>query len=119
MASWSELWVQYEQKVEFANEQGLAVAIVGLMEPIKRYPDPASAQRFAQHLVARLMGNFVVFSPSFDSPYKELGDTVGQTVRESTSVHLITQHPGTDLPAAQTYHGKTYVDICGLQSGAG
>ena len=112
-------WQQYEQKVEFANQQGLAVAIVGLMEPVKRYPDPASAQRLAQHLVARLMGSFVILSPSFDSPYKELGDAVGRTVRESTSVHLITQHPGTDLPAAQTYHGKPYVDISGLQSGAG
>jgi hypothetical protein len=112
-------WQQYEQKVQYANERGLSVAVVGLMEPVKRYPDAVSAQRFAQHLTARLMGNFVMFSPSFDSVYKELGDTVGQTVRESTSVSLITQHPGTDLPAAQTYHAKPYVDFCGLQSGAG
>jgi len=112
-------WQQYERKVQFANEQGLAVVVMGLMEPVKRYPDAPSAQQFSRHLVARLMGNFVVFSPSFDSPYKELGDTVGQTVRESSSIHLITQHPGTDLPAAQTYHPKPYLDICGLQSGAG
>lgn len=112
-------WQQYDRKVQFANEQGLAVAIVGLMEPVKRYPDAVAAQRFARYLVARLMGNFVVFSPSFDSPYMKLGDVVGQTVRESTSMHLITQHPGTDLPAAREYHSKTYLDICGLQSGAG
>ncbi len=112
-------WQQYERKVQFANEQGLVVAIVGLMEPVKRYPDAPFAQQFSRQLVARLMGNFVVFSPSFDSPYKELGDAVGQTVRESSSIHLITQHPGTDLPAAQTYHPKPYLDICGLQSGAG
>ena len=112
-------WQQYERKVQYANDQGLLVAVVGLMEPVKRYPAPAPAQQFTRQLVARLMGNFVVFSPSFDSPYKELGDTIGRTIRESTSLHLVTQHPGTDLPAAQTYHSKAYLDICGLQSGAG
>jgi hypothetical protein len=112
-------WQQYDRKVQYANEQGLLVAAVGLMEPVKRYPDTASAQAFTRQLVARLMGNFVVFSPSFDSVYKELGDAVGQTIRESSSLHLIFQHPGTDLPAAQTYHPKPYLDICGLQSGAG
>ncbi|MGH7973716.1 MAG: DUF4038 domain-containing protein, partial [Limisphaerales bacterium] len=112
-------WQRYERKVQFANEQGLAVAVVGLMEPVKRYPDVAAAQKFARHLVARLMGNFVVFSPSFDSPYMELGDATGKAVRESTSMHLITQHPGTDLPAARMYQPKAYLDICGLQSGAG
>ncbi len=60
-------WQEYEEKVQLANEQGLMVLVVGLMEPVKRYPDPASAQHFARHLVARLMGNFVIFSPSFDS----------------------------------------------------
>jgi hypothetical protein len=112
-------WQQYEQKVQLANEQGLVVLVVGLMEPVKRYPDAASAQAFTRHLVARMMGNHVIFSPSFDSPYKELGDAVGQTVRESSSLHLITQHPGTDLPAARKYHDQPYADFCGLQSGAG
>ncbi len=112
-------WRQYERKLQLANEEGFVVLVVGLMEPVKRYPDTASAQRFARYLVARLMGNFVIFSPSFDSPYQELGDAVGQAIRESSSLHLVLQHPGTDLPAAQTYHSKPYLDICGLQSGAG
>jgi hypothetical protein len=112
-------WQQYEQKVQLANEKGLVVLVVGLMEPVKRYPDTAAAQAFARHLVARLMGNFVIFSPSFDSPFMELGNAVGQTVRESSSVHLITQHPGTDLPAARRYYDQPYLDLCGLQSGAG
>jgi len=104
-------WQQYERKIQLANDEGLVVLIVGLMEPVKRYPDAASAQRFARHLVARLMGNFVIFSPSFDSPYMELGDGVGQVVRQSSALHLITQHPGNDLPAAsQRYHPKPYLD---------
>ena len=40
-------WQQYEQKVQLANEQGLVVLVVGLMEPVKRYPDAASAQAFS------------------------------------------------------------------------
>ena len=112
-------WQQYEQKVQMANEQGLVVLVVGLMEPVKRYPDAAAVQPFARHLVARLMGNFVIFSPSFDSPFMELGNAVGQTVRESSSLHLITQHPGTDLPAARRYYNEPYLDFSGLQSGAG
>ncbi len=112
-------WKQYEQKVQYANNQGLMVLVVGLMEPVKRYPDAAAAQAFTRHLVARLMGNHVLFSPSFDSRFMELGNTVGQTIRESSSLHLITQHPGTDLPAARRYYDQSYLDFCGLQSGAG
>jgi hypothetical protein len=111
-------WQQYERKVQYANEQGLVVLVVGLMEPVKRYPDPASAQAFARHLVARLMGNFVIFSPSFDSGYLELGNAVGQTIREASPLHLITQH-GTDLATSQNYYDKAYLDFSGVQSGAG
>jgi len=65
------------------------------------------------------MGNFVVFSPSFDSGYMELADSVAAAVRQAAPFHLLTQHPGTDLGAAKAYHGKTILDFCGLQSGAG
>jgi len=112
-------WVQYDRRVQLANDEGFVVLVVGLMEPVKRYPDAIAAQRFSRYLVARLTGNFVIFSPSFDSPYREPGDVVGQTIRESSSRHLITQHPGTDLPAARAYQPKPYLDIAGLQSGAG
>lgn len=112
-------WQDYEAMVQYANEQGLVVMIVGLMEPVDRYPKVEEAQIFARNLAARLMGNFVIYSPSFDSPYMELGDAVGKVIRDTTSLHLITQHPGTDLPAAQTYYDKPYMDFCGLQSGAG
>ena len=64
------------------------------------------------------MGNFVIFSPSFDSPFKELGNAVGQTIRESSSLHLITQH-GTDLAVSRRYSDQPYLDFCGVQSGAG
>ena len=43
---------------------------------------------------------------------------VGQTVRESSSLHLITQH-GTDLSVARRYYDQPYLDFSGVQSGAG
>jgi len=120
LAQWNPaFWREYDRKVERANQRGLMVMLVGLMEPTSRYPSSAEARLFARQLVARLYGNFVAFSPSFDSPYMPLGDEVGAAVRDATSVHLITQHPGTDLDAAERYHSKSYVDFAGLQSGAG
>ena len=120
LAKWNPAyWQGYEDKVRYANEQGLVVVVMGLMEPVKRYPDTIPARQFARNLATRLMGDFVVFSPSFDSVYKELGDEVADAVRQAAPVHLIAQHPGTDLEAAKTYHGKTTLDFCGLQTGAG
>lgn len=120
VAKWNPAyWQDYEEMVQQANERGFIPMIVGLMEPVDRYPKTEEAQIFTRNLVARLMGNFVIFSPSFDSPYNELGDAVGKTIRETTPLHLITQHPGTDLPAAKNYYDKVYLDFCGLQSGAG
>ena len=45
--------------------------------------------------MARLYGDFVIFSPSFDSEFMPLADEVGRATREATAAHLITQHPGT------------------------
>ena len=106
--------------VQYANEQGLVIVIMGLMEPVDRYPEAEAASIFTRNLVARLMGNFVIFSPSFDSLYKELGDTVGEMARKSTSIHLITQTYRHQLGyAAKNTTTRINLDFCGLQSGAG
>jgi len=110
-------WQGFEQKVQYANEQGLYVLLVGLMEPQTRYPSEAEARLFAHNIVARLYGDFVLFSPSFDSPYAALGDRVGEEIHAATSVHLITQHVGTSLDAAQRYYDRAYLDFSGCQSG--
>lgn len=115
-------WQSFEEKIQLANEQGLVVLLVGLMEPVNRYPDAVIARRFARNIVARLYGNLVVFSPSFDSPYMSLGDEVGRTAREATAVHLITQHPGTpwNKPTptfSLSYYDEPYLDIAGVQTG--
>jgi hypothetical protein len=115
-------WQAYERKVLRANEQGLFVLLVGLMEPTTRYPATADACLFARQIVARLNGHFVAFSPSFDSNYRPLGDEVGAALREATSVHLITQHPGTPSgkpgnTIAETYFDRPYLDFAGNQTG--
>jgi hypothetical protein len=119
LAQWNPAyWREYEKKVEYANEQGLVVMVVGLMEPVKRYPEVASAQHFARNLAARLQGNFVVFSPSFDSKYMALADSVAAAVRQAAPHHLLTQHSSSSQDA-KVYHVQSILDFTGLQSGAG
>lgn len=115
-------WQAYERKVQLANAAGFFVLMVGLMEPTTRYPESVEAQQFARQLVARLYGNFIAFSPSFDSGYRELGNDVGQAIRDTTQVHLITQHPGTTTgkpvnTIAEAYFAKLYLDFAGDQTG--
>jgi hypothetical protein len=115
-------WQSFERKVQRANEAGLVVLLVGLMEPVQRYPEADKACLFARNIIARLFGNFVIFSPSFDSEFMPLANEVGRAAREATSVHLITQHPGTpwNQPTptfSDKYYDEPYLDIAGVQTG--
>lgn len=115
-------WQAFERKVQRANEQGLVVLLMGLMEPVRRYPESTQACLFARNIVARLFGNFMVFSPSFDSEFMPLANEVGRVAREATAVHLITQHPGTpwNQPTptfSDKYYDEPYLDIAGVQTG--
>lgn len=122
-AQWNpDYWQAFEQKVQRANEAGFTVMLVGLMEPVSRYPDADKACLFARNIVARLFGNFVSFSPSFDSNFMPLANEVGRATRAATAVHLITQHPGTPsrepLPTyTMKYFDESYLDIAGVQTG--
>lgn len=115
-------WQEYERRIQYINEQGMVVLVVGLMEPLSRYPSIEQVTPFARNQTARLMGNHVILSPSFDSWYGHteiLANAIGEVVREATSLHLMTQHPDTNLETPEAYYNRSYVDICGLQSGAG
>ena len=122
-AQWNPAyWQSFERKLQQANEAGLVVLLVGLMEPVDRYPQTDQACLFARNIVARLFGNFVIFSPSFDSKFMPLANAVGQATREATAVHLITQHPGTpsNQPTptfSDQYYDQPYLDIAGVQTG--
>lgn len=115
-------WQAYERKLQRVNELGMAVLMTGLMEPAERYPSSADACLFARNIVARLFGDCVVFSPSFDSGFMDLGNDVGRAVRDATSVHLITQHPGTPSghvtnEIIERYFDEPYLDFAGNQTG--
>jgi len=115
-------WQSFEQKIQRANEAGMVVLLVGLMEPVHRYPEATQACLFARSIVARMFGNFVLFSPSFDSEFMPLANEVGRAAREATAVHLITQHPGTPwdqpIPTFSTqYYDQPYLDFVGVQTG--
>jgi hypothetical protein len=92
------------------------------MEPVSRYPESSKACLFARNIIARLFGNFVIFSPSFDSEFLPLANEVGRAARDATAVHLITQHPGTpwDQPTptfSERYYDELYLDIAAVQTG--
>jgi len=114
-------WRDFDEKVQYANGKGVAVFLVGIMEPVYEFPTAAEGRLFARNLAARYYGNHVIFSPSFDDQAGRtvLADAVGEELNAATTRHLITHHPGTDLPTAKAWHGKPYTDFTGLQTGAG
>jgi len=114
-------WTEFDEKVECANRHGLAVVLVGIMEPVYEFPAVDEARLFARNIVARFYGNHVVFSPSFDehAGQMDLADAIGRELNALTTRHLIAHHPGTDLRTIKAWHGKPYTDFTGIQTGAG
>lgn len=115
-------WQEVDRRIQSANDAGLMIYCVGLMEPVVRYPSTDIATLFARNLVARLFGNALIFSPSFDSRPSPLGHEVGRAIRDATSVHLISQHPGTSsgtrLPEFSLFYAdQPYMDFNSVQSG--
>ncbi len=116
-------WQMFDRKVQLANDAGLAVLVVGLMDPLDQgQSDYAVAQLMGRYIAARLAGNHVIFSPSFDLPYWDMADETAKAIREVAPNHLITQHPGT--PSGQPtnvwseqYFAQPYLNIAGLQTG--
>lgn len=122
-AQWNPAyWQSFQGKIQRANERGFVVMLVGLMEPVYRYPESGKACLFARNIIARLFGNFGVFSPSFDSEVLPLANEVGRAARDATAVHLLTQHPGTpwNQPTptfSDKYYDEPYLDFVGVQTG--
>ncbi|MCC6301658.1 MAG: DUF4038 domain-containing protein, partial [Gammaproteobacteria bacterium] len=114
-------WQGVEKKVQYANDQGLMVYFTAVRQPGPGFPDTDSIEvaRFARNLAARMMGNFVVYSPVADDLWTQLADVSGSELAASTSVHLISAHPRFFLAPAEVFHGKNYVAVSGLQSGNG
>lgn len=46
-------WQSFAGKIQRANERGFVVMLVGLMEPVYRYPETSNACLFARNIIAR------------------------------------------------------------------
>lgn len=131
-------WQAFEQKIFEANDKGLAVVIVGLMEGVIEKnaggtwcpPDLAVSRSFARNVAARFAGSFVIFSPGFDrsaAPGKcsSAGDTtvrikdIGGVIAAAAPRSLVTNHwagaaPGNEILGLQD---EAWLDVQLFQSG--
>ncbi|MDX2185992.1 MAG: DUF4038 domain-containing protein [Opitutaceae bacterium] len=113
-----EYWDRFERIVLQANRRGLLALVVGVgLSSSKEYQAESSSPEFARYLAARLGGLAVVFSPSMDIPHRPANDVMARELKRVSPRHLVTQHVGTDLPAALEYAVQDYIDLVGLQSG--
>lgn len=118
-------WRGVEEKVRAANDRGLLVYICAVRQPGgyrgKSFPmnDETEVARFARHLAARLMGDFVMYSPIADDEWSAPADACGRALDEATSQHLISAHPRFLLEPALAAHSRDYIDVVGFQSGEG
>lgn len=121
-----------DDKIQYANQQGLLVLLVGVMEPLQKdysltdisTPPVANSTglvTFAQNIAARYYGNFVVFSPGFD---RMIGinlpviKEVGQALHSNTR-NLVTNHPaGSSQPSdLALLQNQSWLDFQMYQSG--
>jgi len=129
-------WQNFADKIQYANQQGLVVLLVGVMEPAyangaPRYPPQADAVNFARHIAARLGGNFVIFSPGFDTrpdtlAKRNLIRAVGEQLHAVSPRPIITNHFGgqTAVGAPDSvfddyadFNGEVWLDTNMFQSG--
>jgi hypothetical protein len=107
-----------DEKISYANQQGLVVLLVGLGVSGKgHYIPEMNTAAFARYLTARLASHAVIFSPSMDARYDDRNDQMATLLKAASPVHLVTQHVGTLIEAAAAYHLKPSIDFTALQSG--
>lgn len=98
-----------------ANDSGLVVLMVGLMEPY-RYPPPDQVAVFSRYVAARYGAFAVIFSPSFDSGIREAETLASaRAIRDAAPHSLITMHMGTGV--GPRFHGEDWLSFDMYQSG--
>lgn len=121
-------WRNFDALVDIANQAGLLVAVVGLMDPIDRdlYPTPTDATIFARNLLARLSGSAVAVSPAFDDKVSQqlaLMQAVGEELQPRVYPgRLTTNHQASDKDnpvQPQTSHNQNWLMLDMQVSGNG
>lgn len=138
----STYWQDFDLLVKDANDQGIVVVVAGVMDPLNRggsnqnlnpvvpFPTSADATAFARNLAARLAGNFVVFSPSFDTRAADataqsglnaagLISAVGVAIHTAAPRQLIGVHlaGGSALSDYDQFQGQPWMSLQVFQSG--
>ncbi len=111
-----QFWENLEDKIAYANDKGIVILLVGTGNAWRDLmsENPVN-QKFEKYITARMASYMVIFSPSFDQLFLDDLNQVAVELQKST-LHLVTQHPGTDYEANIKYR-NTSVDFCGEQSG--
>ena len=110
-------WKDLDDKIAYANDKGIMILLVGIgnawRDAMAANP---SNQKFETYIAGRMAGHMVIFSPSFDQMFSDELDKVATELQKLTQ-HLVTQHPGTNFRANNTFRNNTSVDFAALQSG--
>lgn len=110
-------WKNIEDKIAYANDKGLMVFMVGLRPTWRDLSDKnPKNQKFETYLCGRFSSFMVILSPGLDQRYDEELNRVAVELQKST-LHLVTQHSGTNYESNLTFRNSPSVDFCGLQSG--
>ena len=107
---------EMDRKLALANDRGLVVMMVGLMETPYRYPPPEQIAVLSRYVASRYSSFAVILSPSFDSGIHE-AETVASAdaIREAAPANLITMHMGTGV--GPHFHAADWLSFDMYQSG--
>jgi len=112
-----EFWDDLESKIQYANEKGIVIFMVGISQVwSNEFKENPANQNFATYISGRMAPYMVIFSPSFDQVFMGGNDSMAMELKKYTT-HLVTQHPGTNYEANMKYRNSPNSDFCGMQSG--
>jgi len=107
---------ELDRRIGEANDRGLVVVMVGLMETPYRYPPPEQVAAFSRYVAARYGSYAVIFSPSFDSGIQEAVTlAAAQAIRQAAPASLVTMHMGTGV--GPHFHSADWLSFDMYQSG--
>jgi hypothetical protein len=105
-----------DRKLALANDHGLVVMMVGLIETPYRYPPAEQVAVLSRYVAARYISFAVIFSPSFDSDIQEAESRAAvNAVRQAAPSSLITMHMGTGV--GPHFHAEEWLSFDMYQSG--
>ncbi|MBP9145348.1 MAG: DUF4038 domain-containing protein [Thermoanaerobaculia bacterium] len=128
-------WQELDGMIQYANQQGILVYLVGASGPFDEWISDAAIRTFSRNLAAMTRGNFVILSPGFDDDPTEcepgyncapLGRRMsqllvasGDEIRTLSGTYpIITNHYATvGAGSIDDVHPESWLNVNGYQSG--